>query len=289
MSTTDINDIADEINKKLGASLQTRPYISIYDYNGNALYIDRNMDEFQDTLRDFIKRNFGFLRVGDHSMPFSGRNLVIFRVNDKAAVVLYTLKGYIGQLLLFNTIINDISLKLDIHLVDLPDYVPPESIQKVLAREEEVIKEEDMAKIYPNITKKMKKKDKFLIHEMAVLRYADGTNTIREIMKKAEASREDVLRVLEKFADKKKVDFQIEGEPTYVPMLIKEIPEMSLNLGIITRKELEISRLCNGKRTVQDIYEELKDSYDSLEALQKKLESMVKKKFIRMRFHVIEP
>ena len=48
-------------------------------------------------------------------------------------------------------------------------------------------------------------------------------------------------------------------------MLIKEIPEMSLNLGIITRKELEISKLCNGKRTVQDIYEELSDTYSDIE------------------------
>jgi len=284
---SDVSEVASEINKKLGASLQTRPYISIYNYNGEVLHIDRNMEDFKDTLSEFIKRNFGFLKVGDHSIPFSGRNLVIFRVNDKAAVVLYTVKGYVGQLLIFNQIINDISLKLDILLIDIPDYIPPESIRAVIEREEEELKKEDQAKIYPNITKKMKKKDKFLIHEMAVLRYADGNHTVREIMAKAETSLEDVLRVLEKFTDKKKIDFNIEGEPTYVPMLIKEIPEMSLNLGIITRKELEISKLCNGKRTVEDIYEELKDSYESVDALESKLESMVKKKFIRMRFHII--
>jgi len=237
---SDVSEVASEINKKLGASLQTRPYISIYNYNGEVLHIDRNMEDFKDTLSEFIKRNFGFLKVGDHSIPFSGRNLVIFRVNDKAAVVLYTVKGYVGQLLIFNQIINDISLKLDILLIDIPDYIPPESIRAVIEREEEELKKEDQAKIYPNITKKMKKKDKFLIHEMAVLRYADGNHTVREIMAKAETSLEDVLRVLEKFTDKKKIDFNIEGEPTYVPMLIKEIPEMSLNLGIITRKELEI-------------------------------------------------
>ena len=134
----------------------------------------------------------------------------------------------------------------------------------------------------------MKKKDKFMIQEMAVLRFADGTHTIKEIMEKTELDKEDILRVLEKFADKKKIDFKIEGEAKYVPILIKEIPEMATNLGIISRKELEITKYCTGNRLIQDIFQELKQTgmVETIEELKKMLDLMVRKKFIRMRFYV---
>ena len=72
----------------------------------------------------------------------------------------------------------------------------------------------------------------------------------------------------------------------YCPLLLKEIPDMAINLGIITKKELEISRLCNGNRTVEQIQKELGEIDDSVEfeEVEDLLKSMVKKKFIKMRF-----
>ncbi|NHI92474.1 MAG: hypothetical protein EAX96_08215 [Candidatus Lokiarchaeota archaeon] len=276
--------VAKLIYSKIGESLQTRPYIAIYDYNGNSLYQDKNLQDFSDTLSDFIKRNFKFLEVGDHSIPFSGRNLVIFRVTNKAAVVLYTIKGYVGQILSFKTILPEISFELDKIMGDIPEFVPAAPAFSI---ESEVPTEKkEIAKIFPNITKNVKKKDKFLIEEMAVLRFADGKNTIKEIVEKTGTNQEDVLRILESFADKKKVDFRIEGNPQMVPILIKEIPEMSVNLGIITKKELEISKACTGNRIIEEIFLELKyqNVVESLEELNKHLDSMIRKKFLRMRF-----
>lgn len=280
---TDFQQIAKLINTKIGQALQTRPYIAIIDYNGEVLYSDKDMKDYIPSLTDFIKRNFKFLNVGDHSIPFSGRNLVIFRVSDKSCVVLLTLKGYVGQILTFKHILPEISVEIDHLMKDTPDFVPEEVPEVVV---EEPIEKKEFAKIYPYITNKVKKKDKFLIEEMAVLRFADGTNTIKEIVEKTNTNEEDVLRILEKFADKKKVEFNIKGSPQMVPILIKEIPDMSVNLGIITKKELEISKACTGNKTIEETFLELKYQgvVNTLDELKKQLDSMVKKKFLRMRF-----
>jgi len=175
-------------------------------------------------------------------------------------------------------------LEVDNLMQDIPDFVPEEKI--VAPIPEEPIEKKETAKIFPYITDKIKKKDKFLIEEMSVIRFADGKHTIKEIVEKTDTDEEDVLRILEKFADKKKIEYNIKGTPQMVPILIKEIPDMSVNLGIITKKELEISKSCTGNKTLEEIFLELnyQGVVDTLDELKKQLDSMVRKKFLRMRF-----
>lgn len=287
----DIEIIARNISRDLGASLQTRPYVGIFDYQGNILYSDKDLDKYIQLISDFVNLNFGLMNVGDHSIPFSGKNLVLFKVNNKSIVVIYTLKGYLAQLLSFKSKIPEISPKILEHLTDLPELIN-EIVLDLASDEvslEEQQPEEARFKVFPTFTEKAKKKEKYSLEDMSIIRYCDGNMSLREIIKNSGVKTEKVYDILEKFIEKKVVKYRIDGKPLLTPYLVEEISNSDIKLGIVTEKEREIADFCDGKRIVDEIKEELsraKQMYVELEDLKDNIKSLLKKKKLRMRFRL---
>jgi len=285
----DIEVIAKSISKELGATIQTRPYVGIFDYKGNILYSDKDLDKYIQLISDFVNLNFGLMNVGDHSIPFSGKNLVLFKVNNKSIVVIYTLKGYLAQLLSFKSKIPDISPRILEHLTDLPDLIN-EIVFDIASDDVEPVKEqqrEEKFKVFPTFIEKAKKKEKFSIDDMHVVRYCDGNMSLREIIEKSGIKTEKVYEIIEKFIDKKVMNYRIEGKPVLTPCLTEEISNSDIKLGIVTEKEREISEFCDGNKIIDEIKEELskaKQMYVELDDLKEIVKSLLKKKKLSMRF-----
>ena len=284
--STDYSQLARELSLDFGTSIHTKPYIGFFDYYGNILYMDKSLDKYVQLASDFVNNNFKLMSVGDHSIPFSGANLVLFKITSKAVAIIYTLKGFTAQLLSFKNYIPQIAPLFKFNLKDLPE---PDH-QEILIDVTDDIKEEiddKKFKVYPVFTEKIGKKDKFSIEEMAVIQHCDGKNDLREVISKSKYDREIVFQLLEKFIDKKKIKYDIKGEPVLCPARVKNITPSDLKLDIVSLKEKEVATLCDGKRTTLELQDALlknKQLYVEEEDLKDALRSLMKKKYIRMRF-----
>ena len=66
-----VYNIVKEITQKLGELLGVRVYITITDPEGNFIASDAVFEEYKEFIQGFIKNNFEYLRIGDHSIPLS--------------------------------------------------------------------------------------------------------------------------------------------------------------------------------------------------------------------------
>ena len=112
-------------------------------------------------------------------------------------------------------------------------------------------------KVFPTYTDKFKADDKFLFQEMSVLQYCDGKNSLRDIVEKTDLKKGEIFEVLERYLDKKKIKYKLEGDPIYCPYLHRNITPKDIKLGIVSRRQLEVSNYCDGKTTVKKILENL--------------------------------
>ncbi|MHA1145657.1 MAG: hypothetical protein ACTSRW_13030 [Candidatus Helarchaeota archaeon] len=297
-----MNKITKTITQELGRVIGTRPYITVIDRNGTIHYSDESeFKEFGDYLVDFTRMNFNMLNIGDHSIPLSGKNLVFFKVSNSVIIVLFTKKGLVGQLLGYK---SDL-LQYASELQDVIGEVAPIEEQAVVdsgvagaASAASVAIEvapmdqqvEQYPQVFPRLIKPIKEKERFLIDQMAVLRYCDGNHDIVTISKETGLDVHTVYSILDAFEAKKRVELNIKGDIIEkTPMYIKPIPALAMELGLITPKELEVSKLCNGKYTVSEILGILNEkginlTMDELNAI---LEKMQKKKYIKMRVKII--
>ncbi|MFX1295247.1 MAG: hypothetical protein ACFFD2_10400 [Promethearchaeota archaeon] len=208
MSSTTIDTIVKEINSKLGAILGVRVYMGVVDGLGTLIYIDDELEQFKDFILNFIKNNFKYLRIGEHSLPISGKNIIFFRY-QKVMVILYSTKGRIGQLLSFKSIMPEYQAYFD-KIVGDTEIIPtsteletkpspkPEITPKVPIK----IKDKNIFSrsnalyrtIYPIKSKRLKEKEKFSLVESIILNHCDGENSISDIYDKLDMSQDEYIK-----------------------------------------------------------------------------------------------
>jgi hypothetical protein len=269
--------VVTKINSELGPILSTRPYVAIIDFRGSFRFIEPELEQYKEFVQDFAKTNFRLLQIGDHSMPISGLNLAFFKISAKAIIVIYTKKGLIGQLLVFKARMLKYQPEIDALILEDPSLEEPDvhapTITGTSTTEAAPSPEEpDKSKVIPLLLKKIGKKAKFPLNEVVILNYCNGTNTIEYIMSEGNLQRKAVWEILDKYKKKGWVKITYTGNPIFVPVLVKDIPPMAVQLGVVNKKEFEISKLCTGANTIDDIEQALGMPRDELDEIIDKME-----------------
>jgi hypothetical protein len=198
-----LDSIAKEIVSKMGNILGVRIHLAILDRIGNIHYMDRELEPFKSFLTTFVSNNFRYLKVGDHSLPISGRNIMFFRISDKVMIILYSAKGRIGQFLSFKSMMPKYREKIDELVAD----VEPEVIgidlkaEKLGAAQVAPVKPVEKAifsrrvtfyqGIYPKLEKKIKESDKFNLTVSIILNYSNGQTNLLDLIDKHEIKEDE--------------------------------------------------------------------------------------------------
>ena len=61
------------------------------------------------------------------------------------------------------------------------------------------------------------------------------------------------------------------GGEVRIPIVVKEIPEMSVHLGMLTPEEFKVLKICDGMNTLEQVAEIAQKSVEDLEAMMEKL------------------
>lgn len=286
MTEEALYQISKSIVSEIGPMLTSRPYIALIDKFGKIQYLDETVEKYRDFMSSFVQRNFSFLRVGDHSIPISGLNMVFFKLSNKIVLVMFMKQGLVGQLLAFKNKMEKFASKIDQHITLVPPEgveggVEVERVEKEEVIEEEMPEEEEEVKVIPKLVKKIRKKDKFPLKDIVVLNLCDGKNSIKKISEEANVDQMMVWDVLENYKKKKYIKITYSGNPEFVPILTKKIPPMAVQLRLMSNLEYKIAKLCDGTRTIEEIEDKLDIDGDKLSEL---IDRMEKNKMIRMDF-----
>ena len=61
------------------------------------------------------------------------------------------------------------------------------------------------------------------------------------------------------------------GGELRIPIVVKEIPEMSVHLGMLTQEEYVVLKICDGMNTIEQVADIAKKSLEEIEAMMSKL------------------
>ena len=208
-------DICHEIESIFGKIFAARPYIAIIDALGIVHYTEPQLDPHIAYIQNFIKANFSLLQVGDHSIPLGGVNLAFFKVSGKAVIVIFTQKGFTGQLLAFKSRMHEWSQKIDELIGDLvipitPISVPAEGKPEVLdsAPSGSVVSLTHNFKKIPVLMKQLDGKEKFPIEVATILQFCDGKHSVEEICERTTYPKVKVNQIITEYQKKKWLDLK---------------------------------------------------------------------------------
>lgn len=198
-------DISREIATELGALLTVRPYCAIINSSGEICHMDSELEEYSNLIKDFMDISFPMLKVGDHSVPLSGTNMIFFKVSEKAMIILFTKKGALGQLLAFKPIMHKYTPRIDSTIGDIKITIDRE-IEKVTVKEkvtvEESGKKEEVkrrkSKFLPLLVKDLGD-TKIPIEHAAILSLCDGKNDVERIVKESTKDRLYINRIIRQY------------------------------------------------------------------------------------------
>ena len=164
-----------------------RVYVSIADVLGNPKIMDEEIEPFKDIVCKSIKINSNYLNIGDYAIPISSKNLMIFKISEKAVVVLFANKGNIAQLLSFKKNIEYFGEQIEKLLSDMEvpvqvaEVIPKVEKIKVIPKESREIFGKELPSYNPMLNRELDKKAKFTMEEMRILHLCDGKKTFFEI------------------------------------------------------------------------------------------------------------
>ncbi|MGQ4872715.1 MAG: hypothetical protein ACTSVV_00820 [Promethearchaeota archaeon] len=84
----------------------------------------------------------------------------------------------------------------------------------------------------------------------------------------------DVTGVKSFFGDAPSIselDAAATGSEVRIPVVVKEIPEMSVHLGMLTPEEFKILKICDGMNTIEQVADIAQKSVEEIEAMMEKL------------------
>jgi len=208
-------EVAKEIENIFGKIFAARPYVAIIDAQGAVRYTEPQLDSHLSYIQNFIKSNFNLLKVGDHSLPLGGVNLAFFKVSSKAIIVIFTQKGFTGQLLAFRSRMLEWSSKLD-ELIG--DFVTPITPVRLPADGEPEVLESTPSgsavtvtqgfKKIPVLMKQLDGKEKFPIEVATILQFCDGKHSVEEICEKTSYPKVKVNQIIMEYQKKKWLDLK---------------------------------------------------------------------------------
>lgn len=203
MEQAKLETIAQEIVSKMGTILGVRIHLAIMDRLGNFHYMDRELEPFKSFITTFVSNNFRYLKVGDHSLPISGKNIMFFRTSDKVMVILYSAKGRIGQFLSFKSMMPKYQQKIDELIADVePEIISLElKAEKLGAARVTLVKPAERVifsrrknfyqGIYPKLEKKIKESDKFNLTISIILNYSNGQTSLLDLIDRHEIKEDE--------------------------------------------------------------------------------------------------
>jgi predicted Zn-ribbon and HTH transcriptional regulator len=212
-----IDNLANEISGIMRELIGVRVYTMFSDANGNLIFSDSIFETHKELIRTFIKSNFNYLKVGEHSIPLSSENIVFFRTSDSSVTVLHNPKGRIGQLLRFKSIMNKYCDRLEQFFVNfIPmESQPVESVPVIVEIPIQEIKlpilskkESTYSQIRLDHGKKFSGKEKFTFEEAGILRYSEGDHTLLDLFKANTDTEIQLFEMLLKLNTKKIIKFK---------------------------------------------------------------------------------
>ncbi|MHA1148265.1 MAG: hypothetical protein ACTSR8_08465 [Promethearchaeota archaeon] len=81
------------------------------------------------------------------------------------------------------------------------------------------------------------------------------------------------------------MEASVEGDEIRIPIVVKEIPEMSVHLGMLTPEEFKILKICDGMNTLEQVASIAQKSVESIETMMDKLRDKGLVKVIKREKH----
>ncbi|MHA1786422.1 MAG: hypothetical protein ACTSVE_14640 [Candidatus Helarchaeota archaeon] len=195
------------ISSELSSSAGTRIYLAVATKSGEFLFLSDSLLSYKELLKKFISTNFYYLKVGDYSIPISGKNLIFFKVSDQVIIILFSNRGIIGQFMNFKNVLN----RYDENLNDIfskMDILKEESlpVESVLEERLGIEYERKQFDYYPQLTEfgsKNIEKSKFSVNQAFLLNHSDGKTNLNTIFSSSkitslEENVKDLVQLLEK-------------------------------------------------------------------------------------------
>ena len=201
-------DISREIASELGVLLTVRPYCGIINALGEICYMDSDLEEYKPLIKNFMETIFPMVKVGDHSVPLSGTNMIFFKVSKKAMIILLTKKGALGQLLTFKNLMQKYTPRIDSLIGDI-EITDERGIKESTIEEkgkEEIpekkeVDEKAKSQLLPLLIKSLKD-IKIPIEHATILSLCDGENDVDDIIKETKKDRLFINSVIREYQKK---------------------------------------------------------------------------------------
>ena len=195
--------IIKEMKKDLSQLTSARAYVAIIDATSQIRYIDSDLDEFEEFIVNFNNTSFGILKVGDHSIPIGGQNLLFLKLSPKFMLILYTKKGKVGELIPVKKKLDHYIKAIETEIGDIDlSQVRTDLMPGVSGANTKAKPAKKVLGIYPTIKQDLIEKQKFPIKEAKILRYCTGENSIEMIMEKTKLTRILVNNIIKKYQKK---------------------------------------------------------------------------------------
>lgn len=186
-----------------------RVYISISDVYGNPQIMDKELEPYRDIINKSIKINFDYFDIGDYCIPFSNKNLMLFKISKKGVVILFADKGNIAQLLSFKKNINYFGEQIDKLLIDIQ--LPAEAVETTVETEKRKIEKKEAPLIlgkelpvyYPVLNSEIIGKAKVTVDDMRFLQLCDGKHSFSDLVHQLKQSENYIYEFILKQLKKK--------------------------------------------------------------------------------------
>jgi hypothetical protein len=247
-----------KIAQKIGETVKVFPRVSICVLNdkGIIFYCNRPMKkEMFKFISTYVQRNHEFFPEGSYAIPRSDLSLVVWKLSESVAIAIYT-EGGIGPLLSVTPYIMHFSKKIDEIVVKLSS--SPVEEYRMFYEESTLENKPNIFRyeIFSFILQEAEQKKEELLEMFGekgveVLEEMDGRKTVQEIAEKTGTPLEVVMKIIMQGISQNMVK-KVQQYP-----LVKRLDGGSLLLfGIdpfYTNLYKELRRLCNGKRTLEEV------------------------------------
>ncbi|MEM3562734.1 MAG: hypothetical protein QXR19_05875 [Candidatus Jordarchaeaceae archaeon] len=248
----------EKIAQKIEDAIGTFPKanICILNTQGKIFYCSRaQRREILEFISDYVQKNHESYPKGSYAIPRSDLSLIIWKLSDNAAITIYT-EGGLGALLSKTPYIMHFSKKIDQIVVKLSSLPTEECLmlyEKFMlgGSRSEILRHEIFSPVFQTNEQKSKLLEVFNEVELKVLEEIDGKKTVQEIAEKTGIPLELVRKTIQRGISQSIVK-RVKQYP-----LIKRLDRGSLLLFGIDPSYInfykELRRLCNGKRTLEEI------------------------------------
>ena len=224
LSYNPLTNVVKELKEKMVRLMpEQKTLIAVVSNLVEVKYIDPELEkERLNYIKDYVSSNFSLIEINQYSLPLSGILLGFFKISNKTMLVLYSETGKIGNFLAYRGIINTYTKKIDECIDLLQKIYENESIAYDVIRLKKVepfeaipassiemsekltsVPSETLppSSVFPALVPKYAKK-KFAFKEGLILQFADGKNSIKDIIEKSNFSGQEVEEIIEKYEKK---------------------------------------------------------------------------------------